>query len=65
MFIIADLIAEKKGGYAGILLGMGLDIIPKSLAMGASIADAGPIVALAIIYGMQNAPEGIAPYKLM
>ncbi|MBA3977065.1 MAG: hypothetical protein H0X50_02565 [Nitrosopumilus sp.] len=65
VFTIADLIAEKKGGGAGILLGIGLDTIPESLAMGASIAAAGPIVALAIITGIQNVPEGIAVYKEM
>ena len=42
-----------------------MDTIPESLAMVASIAAAGPIVALAIIIGMQNVPEGIAAYKEM
>lgn len=65
VFTIADVIAEKKGGGAGILLGIGLDSIPESLAMGASIAAAGPIVALAIIIGIQNVPEGIASYEEM
>ena len=40
IFTIADYIAEKKGGGAGILLGIGLDSIPESLAIGASIAAA-------------------------
>ena len=35
VFTIADIIAEKKGGGAGILLGIGLDSIPESLAIGA------------------------------
>ena len=35
LFTIADMIAERKGGGAGILLGIGLDIIPESLAIGA------------------------------
>ncbi|MGI0000720.1 MAG: hypothetical protein ACRD6Q_05805, partial [Nitrososphaeraceae archaeon] len=42
IFTLADIIAEKKGGGAGILLGIGLDSIPESLAIGASIAAAGP-----------------------
>jgi len=66
IFTIADYIAEKKGGGAGILLGIGLDSIPESLAIGASIAAAaGPITALAVIIGIQNIPEGIASYKEM
>jgi ZIP family zinc transporter len=40
IFTLADIIAEKKGGGAGILLGIGLDSIPESLAIGASIATA-------------------------
>ena len=38
IFTVADYIAEKRGGGAGILLGIGLDSIPESLAIGASIA---------------------------
>jgi zinc transporter, ZIP family len=67
IFTVADYIAEKRGGGAGILLGIGLDSIPESLAIGASIAAAasGPIIALAVIIGIQNIPEGIASYKEM
>jgi zinc transporter, ZIP family len=65
IFTIADYISEKKGGGAGILLGIGLDSIPESLAIGASIAAAGPITALAVIIGIQNISEGIASYKEM
>ena len=66
IFTIADYIAEKKGGGAGILLGIGLDSIPESLAIGASIATAaGPITALAVIIEIQNIPEKIASYKEM
>ena len=67
LFTVADYIAEKKGGGAGILLVIGLDSIPESLAIGASIAAAaaGPITALAVIIGIQNIPEGIASYKEM
>ena len=65
IFTIADIIAEKKGGGAGILLGIGLDTIPESLAMGASIAAAGPAVALAVLIGIQNLPEGIASDREM
>ena len=36
IFTLADVIAEHKGGGAGILLGIGLDSIPESLAIGAS-----------------------------
>lgn len=65
IFTIADIIEEKKGGGAGILLGIGLDTIPESLAMGASIAAGGPALALAILIGIQNVPEGIASYREM
>jgi zinc transporter, ZIP family len=64
LFTIADMIAEKKGGGAGILLGIGLDIVPESLAIGAAIAS-GPALALALLIGIQNIPEGIASYKEM
>jgi ZIP family zinc transporter len=64
IFTIADMVAEKKGGGAGILLGIGLDIIPESLAIGAAIAS-GPALALALLIGIQNVPEGIASYKEM
>jgi zinc transporter, ZIP family len=64
LFTIADMIAEKKGGGAGILLGIGLDIIPESLAIGAAIAS-GPALALALLIGIQNVPEGIASYREM
>jgi zinc transporter, ZIP family len=45
-----------------MLLGIGLDSIPESLAIGASIAAsaAGSITALAVTIGIQNIPEGIA-----
>jgi zinc transporter, ZIP family len=64
IFTLTDLIAERKGGGAGILLGIGLDSIPESLAIGASIA-AGPGLAIAILIGIQNVPEGIASYHEM
>lgn len=64
IFTIADIIAERRGGGAGILLGIGLDSIPESLAIGASIA-AGPGLAVAILIGIQNIPEGIASYREM
>ena len=64
IFTIADVIAVKKGGGADILIGIGLDTIPESLAIGASIA-AGPAFAIALLIGIQNIPEGIAAYKEM
>jgi ZIP family zinc transporter len=64
IFTVADVIAEHRGGGAGILLGIGLDSIPESLAIGASIA-AGPGLAVAILIGIQNVPEGIASYREM
>jgi ZIP family zinc transporter len=64
IFTIADIIAVKKGGGADILIGIGLDTIPESLAIGASIA-AGPALAIALLIGIQNIPEGIAAYKEM
>jgi zinc transporter, ZIP family len=64
IFTIADVIAERRGGGAGILLGIGLDSIPESLAIGASIA-AGPGLAIAILIGIQNVPESIASYREM
>ena len=53
VFTIADLIAERKGGGAGILLGIGLDSIPESLAIGAAIAS-GPYLALSLLIGIQT-----------
>jgi zinc transporter, ZIP family len=64
IFTIADVIAVRKGGGADILRGIGLDTIPESLAIGASIAE-GPAFAIAILIGIQNIPEGIAAYKEM
>ena len=65
IFTIADIVAEKRGGGAGILLGIGLDSIPESLAIGASIAAVGPALALPLLIGIQNVPEGIASYREM
>jgi ZIP family zinc transporter len=64
IFTVADVLAEHRGGGAGILLGIGLDSIPESLAIGASIA-AGPGLAIAILIGIQNVSEGIASYREM
>ncbi len=64
IFTIADVIATRKGGGADILIGIGLDTLPESLAIGASIA-AGPALAIALLIGIQNIPEGIAAYKEM
>ena len=64
IFTIADVLAEKKGGGAGILLGIGLDSIPEALAIGASFA-AGPGFAIALLIGIQNIPEGIASFREM
>ena len=64
IFTAADFLAERRGGGAGILLGIGLDSIPESLAIGASVAGgAGFVVALLI--GIQNVPEGIASFREM
>src|SRR5829696_5701535 len=60
VFTVADVIAEKKGGGAGILLGIGLDSIPESLAIGA-----GAYLALSLLIGIQNVSEGIASYREM
>jgi ZIP family zinc transporter len=56
--------AERRGGGAGILLGIGLDTIPESLAVGASVATGAGFV-IAILIGIQNLPEGIASYREM
>ena len=64
VFTIADVIAERKGGGAGILLGIGLDSIPESLAIGASVA-AGAGFVIALLIGIQNIPEGIASFREM
>jgi zinc transporter, ZIP family len=64
IFTIADVIATRKGGGADILIGIGLDTIPESLAIGASIGG-GPALAIALLIGIQNIPEGIAAYKEM
>lgn len=62
VFSIADMIAQRKRGEAGILLGIGLDSIPESLAVGASIAS-GAALAVAVLIGIQNVPEGIASFR--
>jgi ZIP family zinc transporter len=64
IFTVADMMAERRGGGAGILLGIGLDSIPESLAIGASVAS-GSGLAIAILIGIQNVPEGIASYQEM
>lgn len=64
IFAIADVIAERKGGGAGILIGIGLDSIPESLAIGASVAS-GAGFAIALLIGIQNVPEGIASFREM
>lgn len=63
-FAAADWIVERRSGEAGILLGIGIDSIPESLAIGASIAS-GPALAIAILIGIQNMPEGIASFREM
>ena len=64
VFTIADVVAEHKGGGAGILLGIGLDSIPESLAIGASVASGSGLV-IALLIGIQNVPEGIASFREM
>ena len=64
VFILADLFAEKKGGGAAIFLGMSLDTLPESLAIGATLAS-GTGFVLAVLIGIQNVPEGIASYREM
>jgi ZIP family zinc transporter len=63
-FMVADYIAEKKGGGAAMLLGMSLDTLPESLAIGATLASGAGFVLAALI-GIQNVPEGIASYREM
>lgn len=64
IFTVADVMAERRGGGAGILLGIGLDTIPESLAIGASVASGSGLV-IAILIGIQNIPEGIASFREM
>jgi ZIP family zinc transporter len=63
-FAAADWTVQRKKGEAGILLGIGLDSIPESLAIGATIAS-GAALAVAVLVGIQNVPEGIASFKEM
>jgi L-alanine-DL-glutamate epimerase-like enolase superfamily enzyme len=63
IFTIADVIATRKGGGADILIGIGLDTIPESLAIGASIAS-GSAFAIALLIRIQNIPEGIAAFAV-
>lgn len=62
VFAFADWIVERKSGEAAILLGIGLDSIPESLAIGASIAG-GAALAIALLIGIQNVPEGITSFR--
>ena len=64
-FSFVDWLAEKKGGGAGILLGMGMDSIPESLAIGAAVGSIGSAAALAILIGIQNVTEGVASFHEM
>src|ERR671918_3122532 len=64
VFTVADIMAERRGGGAGILLGIGLDSIPESLAIGASVASGAGFVIVLLI-GTQNVPEGIASFREM
>jgi ZIP family zinc transporter len=65
LFSFLDWLAEKKGGGAGILLGMGMDSIPESLAIGATIGSMGSAAALALLIGIQNVTEGVASFHEM
>ena len=65
LFSFLDWLAEKKGGGAGILLGMGMDSIPESLAIGAAVGSMGSAAALALLIGIQNVTEGIASFHEM
>lgn len=65
LFSFLDWLAEKKGGGAGILLGMGMDSIPESLAIGAAIGSMGSAAALALLIGIQNVTEGVASFHEM
>ena len=65
LFSFVDWLAEKKGGGAGILLGMGMDSIPESLAIGAAVSSIGSAAALAILIGIQNVTEGVASFHEM
>jgi zinc transporter, ZIP family len=64
IFTVADVLVERKGGGAGILLGIGLDTVPESLAIGVSVAS-GTGLVIALLIGIQNLPEGIASYREM
>ncbi|HKR74592.1 MAG TPA: hypothetical protein VJR94_10845 [Candidatus Nitrosocosmicus sp.] len=65
LFAFLDWLAEKKGGGAGILLGMGMDSIPESLAIGAAVGSMGSAAALAFLIGIQNVTEGVASFHEM
>ena len=65
VFTLLDWMAERRGGGAGILLGMGLDTIPESLAIGAAVGSMGSATALALLIGIQNITEGIAAFREM
>jgi zinc transporter, ZIP family len=65
LFSFLDWLAEKRGGGAGILLGMGMDSIPESLAIGAAVGSMGSPAALALLIGIQNVTEGVASFHEM
>ncbi|HET6590708.1 MAG TPA: hypothetical protein VFG45_11155 [Candidatus Nitrosocosmicus sp.] len=65
VFTLIDWLAERKGGGAGILFGMGMDSIPESLAIGAAVGSVGSAAALALLIGIQNVSEGVASYHEM
>jgi ABC-type xylose transport system permease subunit len=64
LFTVAYVIAERRSGGAGILLGIELDSIAESLAFGTSVVGGAGLV-ITILIGIQNDSEGSASYREM
>ncbi|HUR69733.1 MAG TPA: divalent cation transporter [Candidatus Thermoplasmatota archaeon] len=59
LFMILDFAIERAGGHLAQFLSLALDAIPESLAIGAVAATGGGAgMYLALLVGVQNAPEG-------
>jgi ZIP family zinc transporter len=63
LFFFIDRYLERRGGTLAQLLGMMLDFVPESIALGAVFASNTKLgVLLAIIIGIQNFPEAFNAY---
>jgi len=64
VFAFLDVKSQQTGGSASNLVAMFADFLPEALALGASCAVGGEAaLAVAILIGLQNLPEGFNTYR--